>query len=373
MQQRPMTATVNLSLTPNVTVTTTSNAPKKDPNKDNGVKRYFGKELQNFPSQNKDNNLVPSKNFILKHSKQLSLDENFLSKITIEVPKQLSTPKRTNALYEVNPELEYIDDIYVNLLIEEKAFEYFRNYDYMMYQNELTPRIRAMLISYMVEISDLFQLKNKTLYLSVQLMDRLFAREKISRYYFQLVAISCLFVSSKYEEIYYPEIRDWLDIGGKKYTEENLKKMEELILFSLDFNLLPLHPFVFYEIVTHKLGIKQEDYYLGCLILEMAQYDYALLKFKASTICESVILLLVKLIKKKMEKKGFFNIDLESWVKVGFGGFINQNEEHLNKITECNRIICILMDNINDGLFRAVVKKYSKKEYCSVSDFSTFV
>ena len=67
---------------------------------ENGQKRYFGKELQNIPTMISENaypaskneaNVVPSKNLLLKKTRQLSLDQNVLSKISIELPKKFSS------------------------------------------------------------------------------------------------------------------------------------------------------------------------------------------------------------------------------------------------------------------------------------------
>ena len=349
---------------------------------ENGQKRYFGKELQNIPtmisenanpaSKNEDN-VVPSKNLLLKKTRQLSLDQNVLSKISIELPKKFSSsPNFTIKINftNPNPELEYIDEIYQNLLMEDNSNDRERNFDYMKYQTDLTPKIRAMLVNYVVEVAEKFNLKNKTLYLSVQIIDRLFSREKINKHFFQLVGITSLFISSKYEEIYYPDIKDWVEITGGKYTEDQILKMEDLIVGSLDFHLLPIYPYAFYEIICLKLGIEKEDFFLGALILEIALFDYALVKYKSSTICESVIIMLMKIVKRKKEKRGLETIDLDNWLKMGFGNFIDTNPKHVKKITECNSIICTLMDNIENCLFRKVVEKYSRKEYCCVTNFA---
>ena len=205
---------------------------------------------------------------------------------------------------------------------------------------------------------------------TLKIIERLYSKKKINKHFFQLVGITSLFISSKYEEIYYPDIKDWVEITGGKYTEDQILKMEDLIVGSLDFHLLPIYPYAFYEIICLKLGIEKEDFFLGALILEIALFDYALVKYKSSTICESVIIMLMKIVKRKKEKRGLETIDLDNWLKMGFGNFIDTNPKHVKKITECNSIICTLMDNIENCLFRKVVEKYSRKEYCCVTNFA---
>ena len=60
----------------------------------------------------------------------------------------------------------------------------------------------------------------------------------------QLVGVSAMLVASKYEEMYAPEIGDFVYITDNAYSKSDIRKMECLILNTLDFNLgkpLPLH------------------------------------------------------------------------------------------------------------------------------------
>lgn len=60
----------------------------------------------------------------------------------------------------------------------------------------------------------------------------------------QLVGVTAMFVASKYEEMYPPEIGDFAFVTDNTYTNVQIRQMEMKILRSLDFNLgrpLPLH------------------------------------------------------------------------------------------------------------------------------------
>ena len=53
-----------------------------------------------------------------------------------------------------------------------------------------------------------------------------------------------MLLASKYEEMYAPEIADFVYITDNAYSKIDIRKMECLILRTLDFNLgkpLPLH------------------------------------------------------------------------------------------------------------------------------------
>jgi len=46
-----------------------------------------------------------------------------------------------------------------------------------------------------------------------------------------------MLIASKYEEIYAPEIRDFIYMTDKAYQKEQVIKMERDILYSLDFKM----------------------------------------------------------------------------------------------------------------------------------------
>ena len=66
----------------------------------------------------------------------------------------------------------------------------------------------------------------------------------MSRSKLQLVGVTSMLIASKYEEMYAPEIADFVYITDNAYSKADIRRMECLILKTLDFNLgrpLPLH------------------------------------------------------------------------------------------------------------------------------------
>lgn len=59
----------------------------------------------------------------------------------------------------------------------------------------------------------------------------------------QLVGVTAMFIASKYEEMYPPEIADFAFVTDRAYTTSQIREMEMKILRVLDFNFgrpLPL-------------------------------------------------------------------------------------------------------------------------------------
>jgi len=51
-----------------------------------------------------------------------------------------------------------------------------------------------------------------------------------------LLGVTALLISTKYEEIYPPELKDLLSVSENKFTKTEVLKMESRILSALDFN-----------------------------------------------------------------------------------------------------------------------------------------
>ena len=66
-------------------------------------------------------------------------------------------------------------------------------------QQEITPHMRAILVDWLVEVQECFELYHETLYLAVKLLDHYLEKNTIKRQDLQLVGASTLLLSSKIE------------------------------------------------------------------------------------------------------------------------------------------------------------------------------
>ena len=56
-----------------------------------------------------------------------------------------------------------------------------------------------------------------------------------------------MFIASKYEEIYYPELKDFVYVCDKAYTKEEILSQEGKILLSINFDLAYTSPLIFLD------------------------------------------------------------------------------------------------------------------------------
>jgi len=110
----------------------------------------------------------------------------------------------------------------------------------------ILPKMRSVLVEWLVEVHQQFSLLQETLYLSVCILDRYMQvnAEKVQRKQLQLVGVTAMFIAAKYEEMYAPEIGDFVYITDNAYTPSQIREMEIKIMSVLKFDLgrpLPLH------------------------------------------------------------------------------------------------------------------------------------
>merc|ERR1712117_278493 len=103
----------------------------------------------------------------------------------------------------------------------------------------IKPRMRNFLVDWLIEVHQQFSLIQETLYLTVAVLDRFLQEEgaTISTKQLQLVGVTAMLIAAKYEEMYPPEVDDFVYITDKAYKQSEILQMEMRILKTLDFDL----------------------------------------------------------------------------------------------------------------------------------------
>ena len=97
--------------------------------------------------------------------------------------------------------------------------------------------MRAILIDWLVDVHLKHKMVPETLYLTVSLIDRYLEKIQVTRDKLQLVGITALFIAAKYEEIYPPHIRDYVEVTDNTFSKYEILEMEGKMLLALNFNL----------------------------------------------------------------------------------------------------------------------------------------
>lgn len=194
-----------------------------------------------------------------------------------------------------NPQLcsEYVMDIYNYLKYLELQQPIRLRY---LDGKEVNERMRAILVDWLVQVHSRFQLLQETLYMGVAIMDRFLQVAPISRGKLQLVGVTALLLASKYEEMYTPEVADFVYITDNAYTAAQIREMEMLMLRELNFDLgrpLPLH---FLRRASKSCSADAEQHTLAKYLMELTLIDYDMVHIRPSEIASAALCLAQKVI-----------------------------------------------------------------------------
>ncbi|XP_056161345.1 cyclin-B1-3 isoform X2 [Syzygium oleosum] len=182
---------------------------------------------------------------------------------------------------------EYVDDIYEYYWNTEAHSACLANY--MSIQRDITPSMRGILINWLIEVHFKFDLMHETLYLMVTLLDRYLSQVSIQKKEMQLVGLTALLLSSKYEDFWHPRIKDLISISAESYTREQMLGMEKSILKQLKFRLNLPTPYVFMLRFLKAAHSDKKLEHLAFYLIELCLVEYEALEFKPSLLCASAL------------------------------------------------------------------------------------
>ena len=136
--------------------------------------------------------------------------------------------------------------------------------------------MRNFLVDWLIEVHQQFSLIQETLYLTVAVLDRFLQEEgaTISTKQLQLVGVTAMLIAAKYEEMYPPEVDDFVYITDKAYKQSEILQMEMRILKTLDFDLGRPLPINFLRRCS-KAGLVDGDIHgLAKYVMELTLVDY---------------------------------------------------------------------------------------------------
>ena len=250
----------------------------------------------------------------------------------------------------------FVDDIYSNLLEDEKNLKFKPNFEYMNQQQDLNAHFRAILIDWLVEVHHKFKFKEETLYQTIWIIDTYLSLETVLKTKFQLVGTAALMISCKENEIYYPRVGNLIEIVDIDYTKEELIKMEYDILKKLQFNIISPSPLDFYNIISKAFKFDLKQYLLGKYFLESCLLDYQLIRYSASVIGISCAYVIMKFF-------GFPNY------KMLYSKDLSNENSPKNIIKEAAREICFFVRNLHSSNLMAAKNKYSLPENLNVAHY----
>jgi len=133
---------------------------------------------------------------------------------------------------------------------EMKSADMLPNPNYFLKQNNIRPRMRTILFSWMTEVHLQFELREVVLWASFQICDRFLSKINVHREKLQLVGCTCMWIASKYHEIYPPLASDLVHLSDRAFTKDEIIQMECQICDTLSYKFSIPNAFQFLDRFT---------------------------------------------------------------------------------------------------------------------------
>ncbi|XP_054482071.1 cyclin-A1 isoform X2 [Anoplopoma fimbria] len=175
---------------------------------------------------------------------------------------------------EVHCVSEYAEDIHLHL--RESEMRTRPRPGYLEKHPEITNGMRVILVDWLVEVVQEYKLRSETLHLAVNYLDRfLSCTAYVKRGKLQLVGTAALMIAAKYEEIFPPELNEFVYTTDNTYTNKQLVRMEHVFLRVLAFRMAAptTNQFLHLFMSIHSVSANTENLALYVAELSLLEID----------------------------------------------------------------------------------------------------
>lgn len=248
----------------------------------------------------------------------------------------------------------YIKDIYHYLT--ELELKYSIEPDHLKEQSEISGRMRATLIDWLVEVQRQFSLVLETFQLTVGIIDRyLQAVPNVQRNQLQLVGVTAMFLASKYEEIYAPEVGDFVYVTDNTYSKADVFQCERDIMSKLGFCLARPIPLSFLRRFVKAAHGTSKNHHLAKYFVDLSLVEYSMAHYRPSELAAAALCLSLHLLSRKTLE--------EVWTPT-MTYYSQYTLEHLDPII---RKIANVVVNVKNSKYKSVYNRYLDPKLAKVS------
>ncbi|KAM7374486.1 hypothetical protein PAMP_007141 [Pampus punctatissimus] len=246
---------------------------------------------------------------------------------------------------------EYAEDIHRHLRESEMKFK--SRPGYLEEHPEITSGMRIVLVDWLVEVVQEYKLRSETLHLAVNYLDRfLSCTAYVKRGKLQLVGTAALLIAAKYEEIFPPELNEFVYITDSTYTKMQLVRMEYIFLRVLAFKMAAptANQFLRLFMSIHSVCANTENLALYVAELSLLEID-PFLQYSPSIVAAGAYCL------------ANYSINKSLWPEVlhTFTGYA------VAEIVPCLTDLHKLYISAESRPQQAIREKYKSSKYCCVS------
>ncbi|XP_045480463.1 cyclin-A2 [Harmonia axyridis] len=247
--------------------------------------------------------------------------------------------------------VEYQTDIYQYMRFIERKNR--PKPGYMKKQPDISHNMRTILVDWLVEVAEEYRLHTETLYLAIYFIDRFLSYMSVVRSKLQLVGTAAMYIAAKYEEVYPPDITEFVYITDDTYTRRQLIRMEHLILKVLQFDLTTPSPCSFIKMMS--ILVKGDE----SKVIDLAMY-----------ICELGLLEAEPFLEFLPSVLGASSIALAQYTlgkDVWSEEFVDGTGFKLEQLTKCITFLDDIHRKAPNMTQKAIQEKYKSPKYHGVS------
>ena len=344
-----------------------SKQQKNNPNRRNTMYMKFSSfPLQNMNNISKGNKDNKSTLCAIKEEKENDITQTRKTMINFNDPNAITKGavnknKNKEEKIEIKDYFhalvdDYGDDIFKYLKKNEKinVCDY-SNKDIFKLQDKkyYNEKNRSIIYHWLVKNNHKWKLKDDTIYMAMNIMDRYISQYKSKNLEFQLIAISSYLIASKYEDIYPPYIDELSQICNYIYSNDDIIKKEYEILSGLNFDVLYNSSYKFLTFL-HSVVDNQNMklLYLAQFILEISLDNLDILEYSQSERALAALLISKKIL----------------GIKITWNNLRMYYDYDENKIKTVQKKMIPLLNKVMKSKNKnAIFEKFESSKYKSVS------
>ncbi|KAM4743810.1 G1/S-specific cyclin-E1 isoform 2-T4 [Anableps anableps] len=191
------------------------------------------------------------------------------------------------------------DVVWNNMLKKDRT--YTRDVHMLEKHPHLQPQMRAILLDWLMEVSEVYKLHRETYHLAQDYFDRFMATQRnLFKSTLQLIGITCLFIAAKMEEMYPPKVHQFAYVTDEACTEDEILSMEIIIMKELNWSLSPQTPISWLNVYMQVAYLKdteelliprypQETFTQIAELLDLCMLDVRCLEFSNGILAASAL------------------------------------------------------------------------------------
>lgn len=249
-----------------------------------------------------------------------------------------------------------------------KKATYSPDQDCIRRQKDINTKMIDILFEWMAEVCLRYKFQTETFYLAVNLVYRYLSLNQVTRDKLQLLGATTLFMAGKYEEIYPPQLKEYLSLCENFYSKTEMLAVETKILAAVDFKLAVPTALKFLHRYSQLGGFTKTEHYFACFLLELAIVSSRIaLSCRGSMLAAACVYLTIKVFSRspewptKLEEGTALKIaEIQPIAKEVFILVF----QFFGKASSSKDDVAVTTPE--ETGFQAIRRKYSTSEYCDV-------